>query len=613
MHRATPLGSSFRAFSAGGGRSVIPEVDDSKFMQESTNSRGMASEQHPTMEAPQNYGFTSVVADADKSSNPGEITASAEGFISYMGGNRSFPVMGVMDDRRHRLLNLAKDAAKGATAMFGLQKWGQQLLNTEDGWFMTGNNDKKMRLQLVKNKNGQQQEGGGGSGGGGGASSREARAGDGGGGSSGGGASGGQSGGQQKGQKSLHKEKSETYVDMTKEAVHTVRGSGNVKATDPKTLTYHKDEDKSTRCDAQHVHIRFGGSNIWVDASGCWCSTPIRLRTCSDSNSTSRRTGEGVEGTEVEGTVPGPIQSGPPAYFTDPPLSIDADAKLTLAYRAPLIVDPAAKLTVDWVPHCGVLQLGTASPSATLKFVPYAGHHLKIDGVFYKIPAGGITIPSTNVMVNGVPGISLDLNTYYYLYLYHAGAGVLAPDFRIATEGVIDHAPSATAGNEGVEIRIGDDSRSLIGMVCTANSGLPNVFVSDLTTRYVRTWFNRARLPLNGTIDYTAATNVGSWAWFSAPVSWINWAGEMVTVHCSGSHYQTVAPSDTYLNLAIDRINQMVAGSSTRFAVTNGYQPMAMTHPTTSLSELGVHSATIGIQVSIGSSIGTFDIRGVVG
>jgi hypothetical protein len=215
MHRATPLNSSFRSYS-GGARSVIPEVDDSKFMQESTNSQGMSSEKIPTMEAPQNYGFTSVVADADKSGNPGNITASAEGFISFMGGNRSFPVMGIMDDRRHRLLNLGKDAAKGASAMFGLKDWGQQLLNTKDGWFMSGNTKKKIRIQLVDNKNGQQQSGGSS---GGQAVSGLAAGG-------GGGAAGGAGGGQQKGQKTLHKEQSETFIDMLGSSQQDSEGGG---------------------------------------------------------------------------------------------------------------------------------------------------------------------------------------------------------------------------------------------------------------------------------------------------------------------------------------------------------------------------------------------------
>jgi hypothetical protein len=361
MHRATPLNSSFRAYSAGGARSTIDTIDDAKQMQEPNNTGGMRGEKFPRMEAPQNYGFTSVVADAEKSGNPGSITGSAEGFIQFMGGNRSFPVLSVMDDRRHRLLNLAKDAAKGATAMFGLKDWGQQLLNTKDGWFMTGNTEKKMRLQLVDNKNGQQQQGGGGGEGGGGAAALgagiealgagvgvgvEALANGGGGGGSGGGGAGGSGGGKQKGQKTLHKEESKTFHEFTKEHQHLVRGDGNVKVQDKKILTYYKEDNKSTRCDDKHVHIRFGGANIWVDSGGCWSSKPIRIRTCSDSNTgSSARSGEGRE---VEGTEPGPIESGPPAYYTDPPLSIDASAKLTLAYKIPLFVDTDSKLMLAY-------------------------------------------------------------------------------------------------------------------------------------------------------------------------------------------------------------------------------------------------------------------------
>jgi phage gp45-like len=225
MHRATPLTSSFRAYVAGGSRATVPEVDDTKLMQESLGNF-MSNEARKAIEAPQNYGFTSVVADAMKGSG-GKIQQSAETFVSFMGGNRSFPVFGNMDDRRHRLINLAKDAAKGATAMFGMKEWGQQILNTVDGIFMTGNTQKKIRFQLVDNQNGKTQQ-----------QMRgakelprkfrsksgvefdietfivdqvEARDG-----SGGGGSGGGQSTGAT-GQKTLHKENSSKYLEMTKD------------------------------------------------------------------------------------------------------------------------------------------------------------------------------------------------------------------------------------------------------------------------------------------------------------------------------------------------------------------------------------------------------------
>ena len=108
MHRATALTSSFRAYTGGGARSAVNQADDSHLMQESAGNF-MAGEARQAIELPQNYGFTSVVMDAiqgaagQASQMIGQFVASAESMISFMGSNRSFPVAGVMDDRRHRL------------------------------------------------------------------------------------------------------------------------------------------------------------------------------------------------------------------------------------------------------------------------------------------------------------------------------------------------------------------------------------------------------------------------------------------------------------------------------------------------------------------------------
>ena len=158
VYRHTPLASAMRGYTAGGSRASIGPIDNSKLMQETNNCQGMRGKSWGRMEAPQNYGFTSVTADPDEDEKTGMRKDSAEGMVSFMGGNRSFPVMGPTDDRRHRLFNLAKDAAKGAVAMFGLREWGQQFLNTEDGMHMTGNKEKKIRISLVENKNGKQQQ-----------------------------------------------------------------------------------------------------------------------------------------------------------------------------------------------------------------------------------------------------------------------------------------------------------------------------------------------------------------------------------------------------------------------------------------------------------------------
>jgi phage gp45-like len=171
MHRTTPLGSAFRSWVSGGARTVVTSIDDKSQMQ-SMGGNFMKGEERKKVEAPQNYGFTSVVHDAEKDKD-GKVTGSAEGFVQFMGGNRTFPVCSVMDDRRHRL----KELDAGDVAMFRGKDDQLQLHLTSDGGFWTGRNDKKLRMALVEKEQDQQQQpgvasmdtGGGGGGGTGGA------------------------------------------------------------------------------------------------------------------------------------------------------------------------------------------------------------------------------------------------------------------------------------------------------------------------------------------------------------------------------------------------------------------------------------------------------------
>jgi len=104
MHRYTPLMTAFRAFSAGGARSIVDKVDDGTLMQEMSGNF-MKGETREKVEAPQNYGFSSVVRPAKKGKD-GQIEESAEAIMSFIGGNRSHPIAAMMDDRRFRPLGL---------------------------------------------------------------------------------------------------------------------------------------------------------------------------------------------------------------------------------------------------------------------------------------------------------------------------------------------------------------------------------------------------------------------------------------------------------------------------------------------------------------------------
>lgn len=262
VQRMTGVMSGLRAFTGGGCRALIDTINDGAFMQESSNATGMKGESWKSMESPQNYGFTSVVADAKKGKD-GQIDESAEGFVSFMGGNRNFPVMSVMDDRRHRLFDLAKDAAKGAVAMFGLKEWGQQFLNSDDGMHLTGNNKKKIRISLVDNKNDKQQQQG---------QQQQADAGAG----RGGGGAGGGTQKQEKGQKSLHKEKTEIQIEQNGQSTTSQHGQFYAAQRGGQdSSVYHQDRKHSAQATDGHVHIRFDGNRIWVDEDGHWSESPI--------------------------------------------------------------------------------------------------------------------------------------------------------------------------------------------------------------------------------------------------------------------------------------------------------------------------------------------------
>lgn len=241
MHRATPLQSSMRGYCGGGARSCVDKVDDSKLMQE-MGGNFMANESRIGVEAPQNYGFTSVVFDAEKDKD-GKIQACAETFVGFMGSNRSLPVTGNMDDRRHRMYKLEK----GDSAMFRGRGDKQQFHMTQDGGFWTAPQNKTVRMHLVQqdsesNATMQQSGGSGGSSGGGRAQLRDA--------SSGGGSSSGQQ--QKRGQEALYKEgqKSPLFVDVTKDKTRVSGKTAHMMLDDGNTYV-HCNSDKNVYLGAE--------------------------------------------------------------------------------------------------------------------------------------------------------------------------------------------------------------------------------------------------------------------------------------------------------------------------------------------------------------------------
>jgi hypothetical protein len=155
--------------------------------------------------------------------------------------------------------------------------------------------------------------------------------------------------------------------------------------------------------------------------------------------------------------------------------------------------------------------------SATaLSYLPFKGGLIRINGALYQIPSTGVVgLANTGVYLNGVAGQALGASTFYYVYCFN-NAGVLTADF--STTG---HATSATAGNIGTEIKSGDDTRTLLGMIYTNAS---SQFVDSATNRWVRSWLNVRRVQL---MNYVS-NQMGTTSAVVTAVAALIWAGEVI-------------------------------------------------------------------------------------
>ena len=165
----------------------------------------------------------------------------------------------------------------------------------------------------------------------------------------------------------------------------------------------------------------------------------------------------------------------------------------------------------------------------SLSFAPYNGEQIRIAGTVYVLPSGGLTGTSgagcgsstnnNSVYVNGTSGQALSSNTLYYVYVFN-NSGTLTCDF--STTG---HATSTTAGNIGTEIKSGDNTRTLIGMVETVGSAN---FSS--TPGYILSWYNRQGISTSGggssnpSTSSNSTVNLGT----SAAFSLLSWSNEAV-------------------------------------------------------------------------------------
>jgi hypothetical protein len=250
-------------------------------------------------------------------------------------------------------------------------------------------------------------------------------------------------------------------------------------------------------------------------------------------------------------------------------------------------------------PQCGRLTISGASPSQVIAFSPYQGALIRINGVLYKF--ANLTMTATNATINGVAGQSVGTNVLYYVYAYYTGTAV-ALDLSVT-----GHATSTTVGNEGTEIKAGDDSRTLVGIVyTTSNAPSSGSFADSGSQRYVRTWFNRQ--PFN---VFNAGTNSGLTSTSGISVAaafFICFANEKYFAVASNYALSTAQLTATgYVN--VDGVNAsgnaagVPGGTTSSFTAAHG----------SAVTAEGYHTLAAYGQVSTSQANWTAAIAGMVG
>jgi hypothetical protein len=128
--------------------------------------------------------------------------------------------------------------------------------------------------------------------------------------------------------------------------------------------------------------------------------------------------------------------------------------------------------------------------SGSLKLAPKNGNLLVVNGTACTVPDAGVTLAATG----------LTASTVYFIYATASAGAVNA--LVASTTG---HSVSTTAGNKGVEIMTGDDTKTLVGIVFT--NATPG-FDDSATKRNVRSWFNPPFEPFKG--NFTVSRSTGS-------------------------------------------------------------------------------------------------------
>ena len=214
---------------------------------------------------------------------------------------------------------------------------------------------------------------------------------------------------------------------------------------------------------------------------------------------------------------------------------------------APALGTPASGVLTNCT---GVVSTGTAR----LLFVSTTSMSLSVGNVPLKIGAVWSNKPITSAATISNSGLSA--STLYYCYLYdNSGTSTLE----------LSTTSHSSDGTYGVEIKTGDATRTLVGMIRTNSS---SQFADSATARLTRSWFSDRGYNGENTTS-TGSTSSASVVEMSSSnrVEFLTWLSEPWIATASGQHNGTSGGQAYEGMVAID-------GTSTR-GNSAGFQPFS--------------------------------------
>lgn len=220
-------------------------------------------------------------------------------------------------------------------------------------------------------------------------------------------------------------------------------------------------------------------------------------------------------------------------------------------------------------------QCVLAKSGSNLVLSPKNGNQLWINGALCTVPDAGVSLSASG----------LSSGTTYLIYAYMS-AGTMTLEASTTA-----HATSTTSGNKGVEIKSGDNTRSLVGMARVISGP---AWADTATQRFVQSWFNRT--PVAGNNAFTANRTTASTSYVELNteirIEFVCWADQAVDVSTNGAAFINSASFDyIYTSVGFDGTtnnDSCLAYSNNTYGIVNA----GLNYHKTGLSE-GYHYATV--------------------